>query len=497
MSCLSDRSERPNVIFIYADDLGYGEIGANGQEKIMTPNLDMMAAEGINFTQHYTGAPVCAPARCMLMTGRHAGNSYIRGNVELGGMYFTDDKEKGQEPLPEDAYTLGHMFQQQGYVTGAIGKWGLGMTGNTGHPNKQGFDYFYGYLDQKQAHNYYPTHLWENESWDTLLNDFIFVHNLSAGDRPINQDAVKNFPKSHLRYGDDHFFEAYSGEEYAVDKMTEKALTFIHKYKDQPFFLYLPFTIPHVSLQVPDLALEPYLGKFDENPYLSERGYAPHKYPRAAYASMITYLDAQVGQVIKTLQTLGLDENTLVFFSSDNGPTFNGGVDAEYFNSTAGLRGLKMDLYEGGIRVPMLMRWPGKIAPGQVINHVSAQYDVMATLAELLGATLPVETDGISFLPTLLGKEEQQQKHPFLYFEYPEKGGQVAVRIGNWKGIKTGLIHHPDQVWELYNLEDDRAETTDLAAKHPEILEAMNQVVAAEHRPSHLDQWNFLTPLLK
>ena len=245
---------RPNIIYIYADDLGYGELGSYGQQKIKTPYLDQLAKEGIRFTNHYTAAPVCAPARCMLMTGKHSGHSYIRGNYELGG--FEDDKEGGQMPLPEGTFTIAKMMQQAGYTTGAIGKWGLGMTNSTGDPNKQGFDYFYGYLDQKQAHNFYPTHLWENGKWDTLNNTYIQVH------KPLAKDAP------------DAAFDYYKGKDYAVTKMAEKTLAFIKKNKDKPFFLYLPYTGPHVSLQAPDEAVQEYLGKFDEQPYRGETGYA-------------------------------------------------------------------------------------------------------------------------------------------------------------------------------------------------------------------------------
>jgi arylsulfatase A-like enzyme len=345
--------KRPNIIYIYADDLGYGELGCYGQQKIKTPNLDRIAREGIKFTQHYTSAPVCAPARCMLMTGKHSGHSYIRGNYELGG--FEDDKEGGQMPLPEGTFTIARLMQQAGYTTGAIGKWGLGMVNTTGDPNKQGFDYFYGYLDQKQAHNFYPTHLWENarptgssgrSKWDTLNNPYIQVH------KPLPKDAP------------DTAFNYFKGKDYSLTKMAEKTLAFIKKNKDKPFFLYLPYTGPHVSLQAPDEAVREYIGKFEEQPYHGERGYASTLYPKSTYAAMITYMDKQVGRIMELLKELGLDDNTIVMFSSDNGATFDvGGVDTKFFNSVGGLRGLKQDLYEGGIREPFIARWPGKIQP--------------------------------------------------------------------------------------------------------------------------------------
>ena len=489
------RDKRPNIIYIYADDLGYGETGPYGQQKIKTPNLDKMAAEGMRFTQHYTSVPVCAPARCALMTGKHMGHSYIRGNRELG--LFSDDAERGQWPLAEGTVTIGTLLQQAGYITGAIGKWGLGVTGNSGHPNKQGFDYFYGYLDQKQAHNYYPTHLWENTQWDTLDNSYIYVHAPRTKNKKPDADGIKDFDKSHLEPGDPGFFEAYKGEEYAIDAMAEKAENFLRTHKDSAFFLYLPFTIPHISLQVPDSALQQYLGKFNESPYLGQAGYTPHETPLSAYAAMITYLDSQVGNIFSLLQQLGLDENTIVMFSSDNGPTFNGGVNAEFFNSAGGLRGLKMDVYEGGIRVPMLARWPGKIKAGSTTDHPSAQYDVLATITELTGIQTPEDTDGISFLPTLLGRDSEQQAHDFLYFEYHAKGGQLAIRMGKWKGVRTGLEEDPGKPWELYDLEADKFEKTNVADSHPDIVAQLDEIAKREHASSIWENWNFMDAVVR
>jgi arylsulfatase A len=388
------------------------------------------------------------------------------------------------------------VLKDAGYKTGAIGKWGLGMTGNSGHPNKHGFDYFYGYLDQKQAHNYYPTHLWENDQWDSLDNPFIYVHNPNKKRNKMTREAMDAFEKSELKPGDEGFFEAYKGNEYAIDPMTANAQKFIRENKDSAFFLYLPYTIPHVSLQVPDSAVQQYLGQFEEKPYLGQNGYSPHEFPKSAYAAIITYLDSQVGEIFALLKELDLDENTIVIFTSDNGPTFNGGVDAEYFNSAAGFRGLKMDVYEGGIRMPMIARWPGKIKPGATTDHVSAQYDVLATLAELTGAKAPENTDGISFLPTLLGNEEEQQQHEFLYFEYPEKRGQLAVRMGKWKAVKTDLIPHPDNPWQLFDLEEDPSETKNIAANHPALLKEFDEIVKREHQRSHVERWNFLDKVI-
>jgi arylsulfatase A len=466
--------QKPNIIYIYADDMGYGELGSYGQQKIKTPNLDQITKEGIKFTQHYASAPVCAPSRCMLMTGKNSGHSYIRGNYELGG--FEDENEGGQMPLPEGTFTIAKLMKQAGYVTGAIGKWGLGMSNTTGDPSKQGFDYFYGYLCQKQAHNFYPTHLWENGKRDTLNNPYIQVH------KPLAKDAP------------DAAFDYFKGKEYSVTKMAEKTFEFIKKNRKKPFFLYLPYTGPHVSLQAPDEAVKEYRGQFDEQPYRGEKGYASTLYPRSTYAAMITYMDKQVGEIIKLLKELKLDKNTIVMFSSDNGATFDtGGADINFFNSVAGLRGRKQDLYEGGIREPFIVRWPGKIKEGMVTDHISAQFDLMETLSEITGVKA-WDNDGISFLPTLLGKDNKQKKHDYLYFEFPEKGGQVAVRMGNWKGVKSNIKKNKKAPWEIYNLETDEKETTDVASQNPELAKKFEQILKKEHQSSHLRDWEFIEP---
>lgn len=468
----SDR--KPNVIYIYADDLGYGELGSYGQQKIKTPNLDKLAKEGTRFTQHYTGAPVCAPARAMLMTGKHSGHSYIRGNYELGG--FSDDTEGGQMPLPQGAFTIAHLMKNAGYATGLVGKWGLGMNNTTGAPDNQGFDYYYGYLCQKQAHNFYPTHLWENGQWDTLNNPFFYVH------RPIPANSP------------DSAFENFKGKDYSLTKMAEKTFDFIRAHKDKPFFLYLPYTGPHVSLQAPDEAIKEYIGQFDEQPYYGDKGYASTKNPLSTYAAMITYMDKQIGRVMDLLKELDLDENTIVMFSSDNGTTFDvGGVNGGYFNATGGLRGRKQELYEGGIRQPFIARWPGKVPAGKTSDHVSTQYDMMATLAELTGTTIPA-TDGLSLLPTLLGNHTKQKQHPFLYFEFPERSGQVAVRTGDWKGVKSNMKKDRNAPWEIYNLKTDIAETKDVAAQHPELAKQFEQILLQQHQPSHIRDWEFIDP---
>ncbi len=471
------RDTLPNIIYVYADDLGYGEIEAYGQLKIKTPNLNRLRKEGIKFTNHYTSAPVCAPARAMLMTGKHAGHSYIRGNYELGG--FPDSLEAGQMPLPEGTYTIPKMLKKAGYTTGMAGKWGLGMNNTTGSPLRQGFDFYVGYLDQKQAHNFYPTHLWLNDKKLHLNNPVIDVH------RQLDSNKVA-----------DKDFDYFIGNEYSGDVMTKYALEFIDKNKNQPFFLYMPYSQPHASLQAPAEYIKQYIGKFKgEKPYYGQQNYASSKYPLSTYAAMITYLDAQIGKVMDKVKELGLDDNTIIMFSSDNGTTFNGGVKADFFNSVAGLRGLKMDVFEGGIREPFLARWPGKIKAGTATDLISIQFDLMATLAELTGQDAG-NTDGISFLPTLLGDTPKQQKHEYIYWEYPEKGGQLAIRIGDWKGVKVQINKkgYKGAQWMLFNLKDDRNETRNLAAHHPEMLKRFDEIVKKEHQPSHIKEWEFIDP---
>jgi arylsulfatase A-like enzyme len=454
--------------------MGYGELGCYGQQKIRTPNIDRLAKEGIRFTQHYTGAPVCAPARCILMTGKHSGHAYIRGNYELGG--FEDDKEGGQMPLPEGSFTIARLMKDAGYTTGMIGKWGLGMNNNSGDPNRHGFDYYYGYLDQKQSHNYYPTHLWENGNRIQLDNPVINVH------QPIPVGAP------------DSMFEKYKGRDYSISLMAEKTLAFIRTNRNKRFFLYLPFTAPHLSLQAPYDAVKEYIGQFEEEPYYGDKGYAPCKYPLSTYAAMITYMDRQVGRIMGLLKDMKLDENTLVMFSSDNGTSFDvGGLNASYFHLTAGLRGRKQDLYEGGILEPFIARWPGRIRPGTVTDHLSVQYDLMATLAELTG-TGSKANDGISFLPTLVGKDKEQKQHSYIYFEFPEKSGQVAIRLGKWKGIKSNMKKDRNAGWEIYDVENDERETRDVSSLHPELVKQFTKILQREHQPSHIREWEFIDP---
>ncbi len=461
------RFTTPNIIYILADDLGYGELGCYGQKKIRTPNIDRLAAQGLRFTQHYSGSPVCAPSRCVLLTGKYTGHAYIRDNDEMGerGDVWHDPALEGQRPLLPGTTTIGTILETTGYTTGAIGKWGLGGPGSTGEPNRQGFDFWFGYLCQRVAHNYYPTHLWRNgEKYILKGNQYFYPHQRF----PENLDPL-----------DDASYRDYKGKTYSMDVMAEAALQFIEDNKEHPFFLYLPFPVPHAAIQVPDDSLEEYEGAFQETPYLGDKGYLPHPKPRAGYAAMITRMDREIGRIMTQLENLGLDQNTLLMFSSDNGPTFNGGTDSAFFESAGPLRGLKTMLHEGGIRVPLIARWPGKIQPGRVTDHISAFWDILPTITDILDIDPPSDTDGISFLPTLLGQNKKQSEHEYLYWEYQ---GKQAVRMGDWKGYRPGL----DQVMELYNLREDIGEKHDLASSKPEIVSQIKDIMKKARTESQL-----------
>lgn len=438
----ADLARPPNIIFILADDLGYGELGCYGQKKIKTPSIDAVAAEGLRFTNFYAGNTVCAPSRCTLMTGLHQGHAYIRTNREV--------KPEGQEPIPADSITIATLLKKKGYATGATGKWGLGPVGSTGDPNQQGFDLFFGYACQREAHSYYPTFLRRNDQKVMLEGN-----------------------------------DGKTGKNYSHDLLEAEALKFITENKDRPFFLYVPFTIPHMAMQVPEDSRKEYLGKWDDPPYKGGKGYLPHDTPRAAYAAMVTRMDRSVGRIMALLKKLGLDDNTLVLFSSDNGPGDNyGGIDSIFFESAGPLRGYKGDLYEGGIRVPFIARWPGHIKPG-TCNTPFAFYDVMPTLCEVASTPAPRNIDGLSFLPTLLGKE--QKKHESLYWEFPSYGGWQAVRMGDWKGVRKNLQkeNSPTPI-ELYNLADDLGEKKNVAAEHPDLVARIAKIMADSHTPSTL-----------
>jgi len=428
--------KKPNIVYILADDLGYAEVGCYGQEKIRTPNIDKLASEGMRFTQHYSGNPVCAPSRCALMTGLHTGHTQVRGNKQVGGTegWKLGSTIGGQWPIRADTVTVAKILKEAGYATGAFGKWGLGRAGTPGDPNKQGFDHFYGYICQRQAHTYYPNHLW--------------------------------------RDGKVEWIEANRGGEeqvYSHDLIAAEALKFIKANKGRPFFLYVPFTIPHVALQVPQDSLAEYKGKWPDPPYTGDKGYFPHPNPRACYAGMVTRMDRDVGRIISLLKDLALEDNTLVIFTSDNGPTFNGGSDSAFFESAKPLRGLKGSVYEGGIRVPYIARWPGRIRAGSTSDHISAFWDFLPTCCELIGEDPPADIDGISMLPAFFGQRQKQKKHKYLYWELR---GQQAVRMGKWKALRL----KPDRKIALYDLDKDIGESHDVAGEHPDVVAEMADI---------------------
>ncbi len=479
------RETKPNIIYILADDLGYGELGVYGQEKIQTPNIDDLAAKGMLFTQHYSGAPVCAPSRYMLLTGKHAGHAQIRGNDEWASRgevwnfekAVNDPNLEGQRPISNSTVTLGEIMQQAGYKTAIVGKWGLGAPLTDGIPNKNGFDFFYGYNCQRQAHQLYPKHLWKNEEKVWLDNDII------APGTPLDKDADITDPSS---------YKKYQQKDYAPALMQKEVLQFIADNKDKPFFMYYASPLPHLPLQVPQEYVDKYVKLFgNEKPYTG-KAYFPNRYPHAAYAGMITYLDDQVGEIVAKLKELGIYENTLIVFTSDNGPTYTGGVDAEFFNSARPFENkygrTKGYTYEGGIRVPMIASWPNKIEPGTTTDLISAFWDVLPTFSDLAKEKAPEDVDGISFLPTLMGKEEEQKQHDFLYWEFPSYQGQQAVRMGDWKGIRKDIFKGNMKI-ELYDLKDDLSETTDVADQHPEIISQIEEIMKKEHRSAEIDRF--------
>ena len=456
----------PNIIYIYADDLGYNEVGAYGQARIRTPNIDRLAAEGMRFTHHYSGSAVCAPSRSVLLTGKHSGHAYIRNNKELGG--WGPDEPEGQWPLAAEEVTLAEILQENGYATAAMGKWGLGGPDDHGHPNAQGFDRFYGYLCQRVAHNYYPTHLWRDGDKDLLAgNEYFDAH--QSIEAPFDDRAD---------------YDRFKGTIYAPDVIADEALQFIRDHAGGPFFLYYPTIVPHVALQVPDDSLAEYAGAFEDEPYLGDESYLPHPEPRAAYAAMITRMDRNVGRILDLLEELGIADDTVVMFSSDNGPTWVGGSDLEFFDGNGELRGRKQQLYEGGIRVPMIARWPGRIAARNVSDHLSAQWDVLPTVLELTAVANPVagEIDGISFAPTLLGEPDQQQ-HDALYWEL---GRQQAVQADGWKLYRRAGADGAIEVVELFHLREDPGEQLNLAPQEPDRVAELIELARRSRTPSEV-----------
>lgn len=444
----SKTAKTPNIIYIMADDMGYADLGCYGQAVIKTPNIDKMAKEGMLFTQHYAGSTVSAPSRSALMTGMHMGYTDVRGNKQA--------EPHGQHPLSAETVTVGELMKQAGYVTGMIGKWGLGITNSTGDPNDQGFDFFYGYTDQVLAHNYYAEYLMRNKEKEILENE------------------VKYLDTSEWHKGLGSY--ATVKKQYSNDLFAQEALKFIEENKDTSFFLYLPYTIPHNNGEAPD-------GQKQEVPDYGI--YANEDWPtdRKGYAAMITRLDTYVGDLFDKLKEAGIDSNTIVIFTSDNGPMPEAEF-TEYFNSNGQLRGGKRDLYEGGIRVPFIARWPGKIAANSQTDHISAFWDFMPTACELAGIKAPGNINGISYLPTLIGQDDKQQKHDYLYWEFPERGYSVAVRYGDWKAVKLNMNENPDAPIELYNLKEDIAESKDVAADNPEVIETIKEIMQEAHTPS-------------
>ena len=434
----------PNIVFILADDLGYGEVGCFGQEKIKTPNIDRLAEEGLRLTAHYSGSPVCAPSRCTLLTGQHTGHAIVRNNREIGG--WGPDEPEGQFPLPSGTPTVSESLQKAGYTTGAFGKWGLGGPNTSGLPNNQGFDEFYGYLCQRVAHNYYPTHLWKNDEKVLLEGN----ENWFSAHQKIESPDTSETPVN---------FEEFSSETYAPDKILEEAIQFIDKHADEPFFVYFASTIPHLALQIPDEELDAYPKEWDVEPYLGEKGYLPHPRPRAAYAAMITRFDAEVGALHDALVRNGVAENTIVIVTSDNGPSWVGGVDREFFNSSGGLRGRKAQLFEGGIRVPTVVWWPSVIEAGSQNDSPSAFWDWYPTLMQL-GRGIAPECDGVSLVPLLTGADKKKRRG--LYWEY---GNTQAYRNGDWKLILQKSQQGVEVM--LFNLKEDPTEKVNRADEFP------------------------------
>ncbi|NOR27956.1 MAG: sulfatase-like hydrolase/transferase [Lutibacter sp.] len=453
---LKETSTTPNIVYILADDLGYGDVSYLGQKKFKTPNIDQLAKQGMVFTQHYSGSTVCAPSRSTLMTGQHTGNTPIRGNQEV--------RPEGQLPMPAESYTVAELLKEHGYTTGVFGKWGLGFPASTGDANNQGFDEFYGYNCQRLAHSYYPYHLWHNQKKIILEGNKGFQHN-----------------------------------QYAPYLIHDEAIKFMEINKDKPFFMYYASALPHAELLLPQENIDEFKGKFlpeksykgkDRGEKYKAGGYRSQENGHAAYAAMITLLDKQVGEIVLKLEELGISDNTIVVFTSDNGPHKAGGADPLYFNSNGSFRGIKQDLYEGGIRVPMITKWPGKIKEGSSTNHISAFWDFMPTVAEIIGVDKPKNIDGISYLPSLLNKDTQE-KHEYLYWEYNYKGGRIAVRKDNWKAVKYNALKNVNRKIELYNLESDPSETTNIANEFPEVVAELAQIMREARTPSEAYKFDF------
>jgi len=448
--CAADASQvvrPPNVIFILADDLGYGDLSCYGQTKFTTPHIDALARQGMRFTQHYSGSTVCAPSRSALLTGQHTGHTPVRGNAEV--------TPEGQAAMPGDTFTLGHLMQQAGYRTGVFGKWGLGYPGSASEPLKMGFDRFYGYNCQRIAHSYYPAFLWSDDQRELLWGNV-----------------------------------AQKARDYAPEFIQQQALEFIRENKDRPFFCYYAAVQPHADMVAPEKYMKQYRGKHAPETAYNAGHYNPQPEPRAAFAGMVSVLDDYVGQLRAELDKLGIAENTLIVFTSDNGPHLEGGHDSKYFDSNGPLRGFKRDLYEGGVRVPMIAAWPGKIEAGAQSDHVSAFWDFLPTIGELIGQRTEAPVDGVSLLPTLLGKGKQEQ-HAYLYWEFLEMKGRVAIRRGNWKGVRYNVSVNPNSPLELYDLSSDIGEQHNVAANYPDVVAELDSLISKARTPSPNPRFNF------
>jgi len=460
-------ANRPNIVIVLADDLGYAELGCFGQHKIKTPNLDKLASEGQRWQQFYSGAPTCAPSRNVLLTGRHT------GGVDVQDLKRVDHKEtltdlRGDWPMTARAYTLHAALKKAGYATAAFGKWGMGEYGTTGAPDKHGVDYFYGYTDHRMCHTYYPPFLWRKGVKEVINNPGILGH--------IRQ------PEGDVQTS------TYTGQVHASKRILEEVLRYVDARAGardgKPFFLYYCPTEPHVALQPPQEWVDKYPKDWDTKPYRGENGYLPHPRPRAAYAAVISFLDDNVGRLLAKLKEKGLDGNTLVIFTSDNGTTHDaGGVDHEFFNSVDGLKGLKGSLYEGGIRVPTIIRWPGKVSAGKVVNQPAYAADLMPTLCALTGADAG-QPYGENLLPVVRGEKDSLSNRRPLVWTGGAYGGQVAVRLGNIKAIRRNLFATNKTAplnWEVYNLAKDPGETTDLAATRRDVIKRAQEVLRREY----------------
>ncbi|MBG0861163.1 MAG: arylsulfatase [Bacteroidales bacterium] len=481
---------KPNIVIIISDDLGYSDLGCYGQKIIETPYIDALAKNGIRFTNYYSGSPVSAPSRCVLLTGKHSGHSFIRGNhewPERGDVWNyvkmeEDPSLEGQYPIPEETVTFSKVLQKSGYRTACTGKWGLGAPFTGGVPNKQGFDLFFGYNCQRQAHTYYPAHLWRNEEIVKLDNKFVIPRTTE-----LDGDGDPGKSESYARY---------NLREYAPALMLDEALSFIRSSKGQPFLLHFTTIIPHVPLQAPKEWVDKYRKKIgDEKPYLGESGYFPCQYPMATYAAMVGYLDYQVGCIVEELKKQGIYENTVIFFTSDNGPVSTGGAMSQFFQNAKpfnqAANRLKGTVYEGGIHVPMIVSWPNRIKKPVVSDHICAAWDIFPTLCDISGAEHPEGLDGISMIPSITGRGKQKQ-HEYLYWEFPERRGQQAVRLNNWKGIRDSTRNGNMKI-SLFNLVNDITETIDISDKYPDIVKEIEKIMAAEHQKPEVRRFDIFS----